>query len=61
MVSEQKKANIRFSTIVGAVLGVVIFGIAYTMNPNLTYLLFIPFAAAMGWGIAYVKDDNTYD
>jgi hypothetical protein len=59
MVSERKKTNMKYGAIVGAVVGVAIFAMTYTMNNNLAYLLFIPLAAAMGWGIQYVKDEDT--
>jgi len=58
MASELKKKRMRQGAIIGAVVGVAIFVMAYTMNPNLVYLFFIPMAALMGWAMQYVKDEN---
>jgi uncharacterized membrane protein YgaE (UPF0421/DUF939 family) len=58
MVSERKKTQMKYGAIIGAVVGVGIFALTYTLNPNLTYIIFIPIAAAMGWATQYVKDDD---
>ncbi|MCL2032557.1 MAG: hypothetical protein FWH45_01395 [Methanomassiliicoccaceae archaeon] len=61
MVSERKKTNMKYGAIIGAAVGVAIFALTYTLNPSWAYLMFIPLAAAMGWGIQYVKDENIDD
>jgi len=60
MVSEKKKANMKYGAIVGAVAGVAVFAMAFSVNSTLVYLIFIPFAAAIGWASQYVKDEDTY-
>jgi len=61
MVSEKKKANMKYGTIIGAIVGVAIFAMTYTINNNLIYLMFIPIAAAMGWALQYVRDEDIED
>lgn len=58
VVSERKKANMKYGAIIGAVVGVAIFAMTYTINNTLVYLMFIPIAAAMGWAIQYVRDED---
>jgi uncharacterized membrane protein YgaE (UPF0421/DUF939 family) len=60
MASEQKKRNMKHGAIIGAIVGVAVFAITYSMNESLVYLIFIPIAAAMGWAIPYtrVEDDD---
>ena len=53
--SERKRKNMKYGAILGAVVGVALFGMLYTMNNNLMYVMFIPIAAAMGWASQYVK------
>ncbi|MCL1811671.1 MAG: hypothetical protein FWG41_05605 [Methanomassiliicoccaceae archaeon] len=55
MVSERKKTQMKYGAIIGAAVGVGIFALTFTMNPNLAYIAFIPLAAAMGWATQYVK------
>jgi hypothetical protein len=57
MVSEKKKTQMKYGAIIGAVVGVGIFALTFTLNPNWAYLAFIPIAAAMGWATQYVKED----
>lgn len=59
--SPEKKRSMKYGTILGAVAGLMIFVIFYTLNGNPTYLVFIPFAAAMGWASQYVKDEDQED
>jgi len=58
MFSEKKKANMRYGAIIGTAVGVAIFAMTYTVNPTLFYIVFIPIAAAMGWAIQYVRDED---
>jgi hypothetical protein len=58
MTSERKKKQMKYAAIIGAVVGVGIFIVTYSINPSLTYLIFIPIAAAMGWATQYVKLEN---
>jgi len=58
MVSERKKTNMKYGAIIGAVVGVAIFAATFTVNNNWAYLMFIPIAAAMGWAMQYMKDEN---
>ena len=58
MVSEKKKANMKYGAIVGVVVGVALFVATYSINNSLAYLIFIPIAAAMGWATQYVKDED---
>jgi 4-hydroxybenzoate polyprenyltransferase len=58
MASEIKKKRMKQGLIIGAAVGVALFVMAYTMNPSLIYLFFIPLAALMGWGMQYVKEEN---
>lgn len=48
----------KYGAVIGAVAGVALFAMLYTMNNNWAYLLFIPFAAAMGWAAQFVKDEE---
>jgi hypothetical protein len=59
--SERKRKNMKYGAILGAVVGVALFAMLYTMNNNLMYVMFIPIAAAMGWATQYVKleDDES--
>ena len=59
MVSEKKKANMKYGVIIGAVVGVALFVATYSVNNSWAYLIFIPIAAAMGWATQYVKDEDT--
>ncbi|MDR0508519.1 MAG: hypothetical protein LBG63_01650 [Candidatus Methanoplasma sp.] len=59
MVSEKKKANMKYGVIIGAVVGVALFIATYSVNNSWAYLIFIPIAAAMGWATQYVKDEDT--
>ncbi len=61
MVSMRKKTNMKYGFIIGAVVGVALFGVCYTINNSWSYLLFIPLAAAMGWATQYVRDDEFDD
>jgi len=61
LVSERKKANMKYGAIIGTVVGVAVFAAAFSLNPSWGYLLFIPIAAAIGWGTQYVKDEETED
>lgn len=58
MVSAKKKANMKYGAIIGAVVGVAVFGAAYSVNNTWAYLMFIPIAALMGWATQYVKDED---
>ena len=58
MVSEKKKANMKYGVIIGAVVGVALFVATYSVNNSWAYLIFIPIAAAMGWATQYVKDED---
>jgi hypothetical protein len=58
MVSERKKTQMKYGAIIGAVVGIGIFALTFTLNPNWTYLIFIPIAAAMGWATQFVKLDD---
>jgi len=59
--SERKQKNMKYGAILGAVVGVALFAMLYTMNNNLMYVMFIPIAAAMGWATQYVKDEDVDD
>ncbi|MCL2296481.1 MAG: hypothetical protein FWC29_05335 [Methanomassiliicoccaceae archaeon] len=59
MVSEKKKAHMKYGAIIGVVVGVALFVATYSINNSLAYLIFIPIAAAMGWATQYVKDEDT--
>ena len=59
--SAKKKTNMKYGLVIGAIVGVAIFALVYTMNPSLIYLFFIPIAAAMGWAMQYVQDEDTGD
>ncbi|MDR1954809.1 MAG: hypothetical protein LBP82_02515 [Candidatus Methanoplasma sp.] len=61
MVSQRKKTNMKYGAIIGAVVGVAIFVLTYTINNNPIYLIFIPIAAGMGWAMQYVKDEGPED
>jgi len=61
MVSERKRKNMKYGAIIGAVVGVAIFVATYTVNNTLFYIIFIPIAAAMGWALQYVKDEDPDD
>lgn len=61
MVSMRKKTNMKYGLIIGAVVGVALFAMLYTLNNSWSYLLFIPLAAAMGYATQYVKDDEFED
>jgi len=61
MVSDRKKTNMKHGAIIGAVVGVAIFALTYTLNNNFLYLIFIPIAAAMGWAMQYVKYEDPED
>jgi len=56
--SERKRKNMKYGAIIGAVTGIALFAMLYTVNNNLMYVMFIPFAAAMGWATQYVKDEE---
>jgi uncharacterized membrane protein YgaE (UPF0421/DUF939 family) len=58
MVSERKKKQMKYGAVIGAIVGVAIFGICYAMNPSIVYVFFIPIAALMGWATQYIKDEN---
>lgn len=58
MFSEKKRANMKYGAIIGGVVGVAVFAMGYTVNPTLVYLIFIPIAAALGWAMVYVKDED---
>ena len=51
----------KYSAIIGAVVGVAVFAVTYMVNPNLIYIIFIPIAAAMGWAIQYTKYEEPDD
>jgi drug/metabolite transporter (DMT)-like permease len=51
----------KYGAIIGAVVGVAIFVLTYTINNNPIYLIFIPIAAGMGWAMQYVKDEGPED
>jgi hypothetical protein len=59
--SERKRKNMKYGAILGAVTGIALFLMLYAMNNNLAYVIFIPFAAAMGWATQYVKDEEDED
>ncbi|MDR1404255.1 MAG: hypothetical protein LBJ20_01615 [Candidatus Methanoplasma sp.] len=61
MISARKKTSMKYGAVFGTVAGVAIFAMAYTVNNSLAYLLFIPFAAAIGWVTQYVKDEDKDD
>jgi hypothetical protein len=56
--SERKRKNMKYGAIIGAVTGIALFFMLYSMNNNLAYVMFIPFAAAMGWATQYVRDED---
>lgn len=58
MTSQRKKTNMKYGAIIGAVAGVALFAMLYTLNNSLMYLAFIPLAAAMGWATQYVKHEE---
>jgi len=61
MTSKRKKTNMKYGAIIGAVVGVALFAMLYTMVENISYIIFIPLTAAMGWTSQYVKDDDFDD
>jgi len=58
---ERKRTNMKHGAIIGAAVGVAIFVMAFTMNPSWMHLIYIPIAAAMGWGIQYTRVDDPDD
>jgi len=58
MVSEYKKKQMKYSAVIGAIVGVAIFGVMYSMIPSLVYLIFIPIASMMAAATYYMKEEN---
>lgn len=59
-VSAEKKKRMKYGAIIGAVVGLAIFGVAFVMANSPVYIFFIPFGAAMGWASQYVKLEEEY-
>ena len=57
MPAGEKKRRVMITAAIGALSGAILFAVLFLMNdPNPAYALFIPVAAAMGAGQAYLTD-----